>query len=211
MLGLAIISIFAVYVAISIFATWYVAAWARESGRRAWLWGSIAGLAMYNLMFWDLIPTLIMHRYYCSTEAGFWAYKTFEKWDSENPGIAQELSNRTKPNEMLQESVPLPENTRRHWYNVRFYGDSRAIKVAGSIVRIEDQFVDLKTGELIARSINFVRGLPANTIAAGGTPGEIRQSLVLGSGNRDCVINGNTVRNTYTTYIYDFWKSGEGR
>jgi len=47
---------------------------------------------MYNLVFWDLIPTLAMHKYYCANEAGFWVYKTPEQWVKENPGVAKTLS-----------------------------------------------------------------------------------------------------------------------
>lgn len=66
--------------------------WAKRRGRRGWVWGSAAALAMYHLMFWDLIPTLLIHRYYCATEAGFWVYKTPEEWVKENPGVLETLS-----------------------------------------------------------------------------------------------------------------------
>ena len=211
MLGLAILFIFGVYLAISIFATRYVMAWARENGRRAWLWGCIAGFAMYNLVFWDLIPTLIMHKYYCSTRAGFWPYKAFEEWDAENPGVAQTFSTRIEPSDAEMKAIPLQKNTRRHWYNVRFYEDTHTSVKVGSVVMIEVQFIDVKTKETIARSINFVRGLPGNTLAAGGSPGEIRESLVLGSGNRECSIGDKPVQDIYRAYIFSFWKSGKNK
>jgi hypothetical protein len=211
MLGLAILFIFGVYLAISIFATWYVMAWARESGRRAWLWGCIAGFAMYNLVFWDLIPTLVMHKYYCSTQAGFWPYKTFEQWDAENPGIAETFSTRIDPTDAEKKAIPLPENTRRHWYNVRFYKDTHTSDKVGSLVMFENQLFDVETKEIIARSVNFFRGLPGDTLALGGSPEEIRQSLVLGWGNRHCEVGGEPVQDTFAAYIYNFWKSGKGK
>ena len=45
---------------------------------------------MYNLMFWGLIPTLAMHKYYCATHAGFWVYKTPEQWMKQNPDLKPE-------------------------------------------------------------------------------------------------------------------------
>lgn len=211
MLGLAILFIFAVYLAISIFATRYVMAWARESGRRSWLWGCITGFAMYSLVFWDLVPTLVMHKYYCSTEAGFWPYVTFEQWVLENPGITQTFSTRIEPTDAEKKAIPLPENTRRHWYNVRLYKDSHTSDQAVSVTRVEDQFIDVKTKAVIARSVNFVRGLPSNTLEAGGSPGEIRRSLILGWGNRQCEVAGQLVQDTFSSYIYNFWKSGKGK
>jgi len=47
---------------------------------------------MYNLVFWDWIPTVAMHKYYCSTEAGFWVYKTVDQWKAANPGVFRTLS-----------------------------------------------------------------------------------------------------------------------
>lgn len=211
MLGLAILFIFAVYLAISIFATRYVMAWARESGRRAWLWGCIAGFAMYSLVFWDLVPTLILHRYYCSTEAGFWPYVTFEQWESENPGVTASMSIRDGHREAEKQNTALPKNIRRDWYTTRFYRDAHSTDLIGSLVKIEDSFIDVKTNSIIARSINFVRGLPANTLAAGGSPGEIRESLVLGWGERQCVIDAKPVQDVFQSYIFNFWKSGKGK
>lgn len=211
MLGLAILFIFGAYLAISIFATWYVMAWAKESGRRAWLWGCIAGFAMYNLVFWDLIPTLVMHKYYCSTQAGFWPYKTFEQWDAENPGVAATLNSKIKPRDAEQTSASDPGGILRNWYNTRFYKEKLRTRKVGTIVRIEEKFIDATTNSTLSKTITFVRGRPSNTLSAGGTPAEIRESLVLGSGNRECMIGGKSVRDTFLKYNYDFWKTGEGR
>lgn len=92
MLGLAVLFFIGVYLLISLLAIKLAARWARNRGRRGWVWGGIAAFAMYNLMFWDLIPTLIIHKYYCATEAGFWVYKTPEEWVKENPGVLETLS-----------------------------------------------------------------------------------------------------------------------
>jgi hypothetical protein len=92
MLGLVVLIIFAAYLLVSGIVVWLAARWAKKRDRRPWVWGGLAAFAMYNLVFWDLIPTLVMHKYYCATEAGFWVYKTPEQWVKENPGVAETLS-----------------------------------------------------------------------------------------------------------------------
>ena len=87
MMGLMILGALAVYLLVSIFVTKKVAGWAKANNKKAWVWGGLAALVMYNLVFWDLIPTLVMHKYYCDTQAGFWVYKTPEQWKAENPDV----------------------------------------------------------------------------------------------------------------------------
>lgn len=99
MLGLVVIAFIAAYLAVSVLVVWLAVRWARRHNRRAWVWGGLAAFVMYNLMFWDWIPTVVMHRYYCSTEAGFWVYKTPEQWEKENPGVLEVLNLSNLPEE----------------------------------------------------------------------------------------------------------------
>lgn len=80
MIGLMVLGFFAVYLLVSIWVTSKAASWAKANNRKPWLWGGLAAFMMYNLVFWDLIPTLVMHKHYCDTQAGFWVYKTPEQW-----------------------------------------------------------------------------------------------------------------------------------
>ncbi len=91
MLGLVVLLFVAAYLLVSALVTWLAVRWARKHDRRPWLWGGLAAFAMYNLVFWDWIPTVVMHRYYCATEAGFWVFKTPEQWAKENPGVLETL------------------------------------------------------------------------------------------------------------------------
>jgi hypothetical protein len=79
MLGLIIIFTFVTYLLISILVTKLTINWAKRHQRRPWLWGGFSAFIMYNLVFWDWLPTIVMHKYYCATEAGFWVYKTPEQ------------------------------------------------------------------------------------------------------------------------------------
>lgn len=134
MLGLVVLFVIGLYLAISALVVWLAARWAKKRGRRGWVWGGVAAFALYNLVFWDLIPTLVMHKYYCATEAGFWVYKTPEQWVKENPGVAETLSlshlpeqYRVNPNNVnSRDSIyMLPDGTRL----VAHYRDDRTLTV----------------------------------------------------------------------------------
>ena len=90
-MGLVIFAALGLYLLISIgvvaWAIWY----ARKHNKNIWLWGFGAAFIMYNLVFWDWIPTVVAHKYYCSSEAGFWVYKTLDQWKAENPGVLEGL------------------------------------------------------------------------------------------------------------------------
>ena len=87
MMGLMILGALAIYLLVSVFVTRKAASWAKANNKKPWLWGGLAAFVMYNLVFWDLIPTLVMHKHYCDTQAGFWVYKTPEQWKLENPEV----------------------------------------------------------------------------------------------------------------------------
>ena len=90
MMGLMVLGFFAVYLLVSIWVTSKAASWAKANNKKPWVWGGLAAFVMYNLVFWDLIPTLVMHKHYCDTQAGFWVYKTPEQWIRENPEVTAE-------------------------------------------------------------------------------------------------------------------------
>lgn len=87
MIGLMVLIFFAVYLLISIWITRKTASWAKANNKKPWIWGGVAAFMMYNLVFWDLIPTLIVHKHYCDTQAGFLVYKTPKQWKAENPDL----------------------------------------------------------------------------------------------------------------------------
>jgi hypothetical protein len=87
MIGLLIISFFIIYLLVSMVVVGLAASSAKKRNRSPWRWGGLAAFVMYSLLFWDLVPTLVIHKYYCSTEAGLWVYKTPEQWMAENPKI----------------------------------------------------------------------------------------------------------------------------
>ena len=90
-MGLVILGAVVLYVLISIVIVLLAIRHAKKGGKSATRWGWGAALVMYLIPFWDWLPTVGMHQYYCATEAGFWIYKTPEQWMKENPGVMQNL------------------------------------------------------------------------------------------------------------------------
>ncbi len=157
MLGLAVLFAIGAYLFISLLVVRLSARWAKKRGRKGWVWGGVAAFAMYNVVFWDLIPTLVMHTYYCSTEAGFWVYKTPEQWVKENPGVMETLASN---NGLVRKSVGDGTSyTDTSSLNSRF---DWVLKKSGPSIfnrwRREQKLVDKNTGEVLARYVDFSTG-----------------------------------------------------
>lgn len=91
MTGLVVIPAVLLYLLLSIVVVYLAIRYARKSGRSAKRWGWGAVLVMYLIPFWDWLPTVATHHYYCAKDAGFWVYKTVDQWKAENPGVANRL------------------------------------------------------------------------------------------------------------------------
>jgi hypothetical protein len=148
-MGLVILGAIALYLIVSLVVVVLAAKVAKKQGRSPWRWGGAAALVMYLLVFWDHIPTVVAHKYYCKKEAGFWVYKTVEQWKAQNPGMMETL---------------VAYNDGRsangaYILNQRF---NRAVKKGGPLLfnrwRWEQQIVDSKTNEILARYVDFSTG-----------------------------------------------------
>lgn len=109
---------------------------------------------MYNLLFWDWIPTVAVHKYYCSTQAGFWVYKTAEEWKAENPGVLETLI----PYEGKQLDRIGDMDNYQHAYHLNQRFDW-VVKHNGkyfiNLWRHEQEIIDTKNNEVLARYIDF--------------------------------------------------------
>jgi len=161
MFGLVVVFFIGLYLLISLLVIFFSARTARKHGRRGWVWGLVATFVMYNLVFWDWIPTIAMQKYYCATEAGFWVYKTPEEWAKENPGVLETLKPwpRSKIYGVNNPRFELNGGTVRQ-YNDRFgYWSKRSENLGGLTVgRIETGIIDVKSHELLIRYIDFISG-----------------------------------------------------
>lgn len=85
MMGLLVFVVLGFYFALSAFLVVGVSCFSKKHFRVGWPVGVLVGLVMYNLVFWDAIPTWYTHRHLCDTEAGLKVYQTPEEWAKENP------------------------------------------------------------------------------------------------------------------------------
>jgi len=138
---------------------------------------------MWLIPFWDWIPTVAVHKYYCSTEAGFWVYKTPEQWKQENPGVMETLPP-PSPTGSPTKSERFDDghgkknvyllNDRFNWIVTR-----QDISSLLPIIRTEQIVQDVKKNEVLARYIGFGAGNSVKNPV--GPPGPLKSWLHTGN------------------------------
>lgn len=162
MFGLAYLVAFGVYLLISIGVVRWVIGYARKSGKSAKRWGWGAAFVMYSIVFWDFIPTVAVHQFYCAKDSGFWVYKTLDQWKAENPGVMETLpapSSKGSPTKY----EPFDEGYgKRNIYllNDRFNWivTQQDVSVLLPIIRTEQVVKDAQKNEVLARYVGFGTG-----------------------------------------------------
>lgn len=182
-MGLVVFGVMALYLIVSIIVVVVAARAAKKRGKTPWHWGAGAALVMYLIPFWDWIPTVLMHKYYCSTEAGFWVYKTLDQWKEENPRVMETLpapSSTGSPTKYERfdnghgKTTTYLLNERFNWIVTQ-----QDISSILPIIRTEQQVKDVKKNEVLARYVDFGSGNSVkNTV---GPPGPLK--FWLHSGN----------------------------
>jgi len=164
-MGLIIIVAMGLYLLISIGVVAWAISHAKKSGLSVKKWGWGAALVMYMIPFWDWIPTVATHQFYCAKDSGFWVYKTLDQWKAENPGVMVTLVDNS-PNEKYP-SWPTEswQGKKLTGVNQRFgllYKDHFSDASEGEIFlntwRWETKLVDKKTSEVLAKKIDFSTG-----------------------------------------------------
>ena len=150
MIGLILLIVGAIYIALLVLATRAAYHWAKNKGlsKSECRLVAVGGfLAVYLPMFWDHIPTLIAHQYYCVKDSGFWVYKTLDQWKVENPGIAETLVANTS---VVTTQNAYILNQRFNWavHETRYFPINH-------MIRTEWQVVDSKSNEILARYVNY--------------------------------------------------------
>lgn len=159
MIGLAYLAVGGVYLALTVWLTRRAAQAATRRGIAGWKWGLPVVLAMYLLVFWDWIPTVIAHKYYCSKYAGFTVYKTLEQWKAENPGVAETLTTDKDAEWSRKGKSNLFHLNQRFVWEVRH----RSLPL-GLSMRI-DEIRDTKADQVLAEEVMISTG--AGNIALG--------------------------------------------
>ncbi len=198
-MGLMVLMFFTVYLLASVFVTKKAASWAKANNKKPWLWGGLAAFVMYNLVFWDLIPTLVMHKYYCDTQAGFWIYKTPEQWMKENPQMKEGVDYREQGSDLKIEKID-KGNILRIFLNQRSPVITESIDIAMlpllHITKKEHSLIDTKQNYLLVKKISFTTG------SVGGAPNSM--SDYFGVNIAECHgRNGNVT--------YENWASADNK
>lgn len=154
MFGLIVLVVIGLYLLISVGVVRWAISYAKKNGKSAKRWGWGAALGMYMLVFWDWIPTVVAHKYYCATEAGFWVYKSVDQWKKENPGVMEGLV-ANKGAQSTREGN-MDNFTDTYFLNERI---NKVVKFHGKFLfnrwRHEEEVIDTKTNEVLARYVDF--------------------------------------------------------
>jgi len=168
MFGLAVVGVFFIYLLLCAGVVGWAVKAARKRGIKGWKWGVPAALFMYLIVFWDHIPTLLLHHYYCATKAGYWVYKSPEQWKKENPGVAETLT-------WVQEGegyfVDIPLGTTdfngvyRQQLNERFVRQTTGIKNTLFPLTINTtEIKDIATGSVVVKMVTVTSGYGAFSV-----------------------------------------------
>lgn len=153
-MGFIVVVALGLYLLISIGVVVSAINHAKKNGLSVKKWGWGAALVMYLIPFWDWLPTVATHQYYCAKDAGFWVYKTVDQWKAENPGGMEMLvANKGFPS---SHEGDMTNYTTTIFLNSRF---NLTVKHRGPLFLHrwlrEDVLIDTKTNETLARFVDF--------------------------------------------------------
>lgn len=103
-------------------------------------------------MFWDWLPTVWLHSYYCEKYAGLTVTQTPDDWRRENPGVAETL---------VRQTPPLQIGSKDKYYfqlNQRFRWEIEHIERPLWLQEDTYRIVDAQTGKELVRFVNFSTG-----------------------------------------------------
>lgn len=155
-MGLVVLLVMILYFVLLVgatIATYYIA---KKHGWPA-RWRQLAAtgtfLVIFLPVFWDWLPTVWLHSYYCEKYAGLSVYKTPEQWRLANPGVAETLV-RLRPAQQVGYG-----NTYYFQLNQRFRWELSNSSVGFFLVQHTERLVDGSTGEVLVRFLDFSTGL----------------------------------------------------
>lgn len=195
-MGIVVLPLMGLYLLISIGMVKWAAGFARKNGWSAKRWGWSTALVLWLIPFWDWIPTVAVHQYYCAAESGFWVYKTPEQWKMENPGVMESLpapSSNGSP--MRYERFDNGHGNKDiYLLNDRFNWVVMQQDVSSllPIIRTEQQVVDSHKTEVLARYVDFGTGNSVKGTV--GPPGPLKfwmssRHCIGGGANQDALRN----------------------
>jgi hypothetical protein len=203
-MGLVIILALGLYFAIAMGVIAWAVSYAKKNGKSTMRWGWGAALAMYLLVFWDWLPTVVAHKYYCATEAGFWVYKTPEQWKKENPKMRDYVAyEETSSNDFEQEKI---NDGNKTTFTVNKRSKVKFTEVKTSIFplitnrKIEETLLDPNQNIYLTKKITFQAGHPF------GAPKKLSH-LKFWINIEGCKgSNGNVASNTWGDTVKEFMR-----
>jgi hypothetical protein len=158
MIGLIVLAVAVAYLLlwlVVVTVTYRIAKRKGASRKKAWVAAGIACLLMYLIPFWDWLPTVAAHRYYCWKDSGFTVYKTLDQWKAENPGVAETL----RWKDLSDHSVDPRTGNQTVFLNQRFLWETHYRHLPILPVTIyEDRLVDRETNAILARAVDLGTG-----------------------------------------------------
>lgn len=146
MIGLIAIFLILGYILAFALALKYAKKAAIKRGRPPWHFTLPTGLAMYMLVFWDLIPTYAARTYYCTVHAGLEVYVTPKEW-KKNYGLVDVGSTSIEPID--------PQQVK----NIRIkYQSEWSPKIFGLVREVRKRIVDTKNGDVLVERIDYKTG-----------------------------------------------------
>ncbi len=159
MIGLVSFGLLALYIWFCIRLTRWASRQAKDSSRPGWHYGLPTALLSFGILFWDWLPTLVVHQYNCATKGGFYVYKTLDQWKAETPGIAKQL-------EPVEGAPSITKgNTTIYPLNQRFNWEITIKPHLFGIKERNERIVDNKTHEILAIYIDFNSDIGGDGIA----------------------------------------------
>ncbi|WP_037587892.1 hypothetical protein [Stenoxybacter acetivorans] len=121
-------------------------------------------LGIMVFLFWDWIPMEITYKKLCENEAGLTVYKAPEQWQKENPGMWETLRN-----EDYKQKVNIKNGyIIKRKLNQRFLQETYRTRENFSIIRIEENLIDIKTNKKVQQNINFYTDIPTISFVGSG-------------------------------------------
>ncbi|CAG0990166.1 hypothetical protein MTYP_02240 [Methylophilaceae bacterium] len=206
-MGFVIVVALGLYLLLAIGVVAWAINYARKNGKSTKRWGWGAGLVMWLIPFWDWLPTVATHQYYCATEAGFWVYKTPEQWMKENPKMRVLDYSEKNSDDFLMEKTPDGGNktsfSTRATSNIKYTKFVTPILVVTKNRRLEEFLFDEKQKNLLVKRITFQSG---NISGAPNDLSDYKFWINLSQCDGDI---GNTDKTTWQKTFNEFLRLGE--
>jgi len=154
-MGLVVLFFVVIYLALLVAATAWGYRFGKKRGwpsRKCWSAAAVGFLVIFLPVFWDWLPTVWLHSYYCGKFGGVTVNKTLEQWKQENPGVAETL---VRPKTVQQVNTV---NGRDFQLNQRVRWEIQWEEKPLWLRQHSERLADIKNGEVIAQYIDFSTG-----------------------------------------------------